>query len=284
MNNKILLVDGHNLLFRMFFGLPNKIPGKEGKSIHGIVGFIGTLIRTINLIRPTHLLIIFDSESGSFRDKMIIDYKGNRLRDWSKKPAKENPFSQLSGIKKTLDHLDWKYCEIDDVEADDIIASYVKEHQIDTEIIILSHDTDLLQLVGQKTKVFYQRGKMSVLFDSNKVKEKYGVEPKLLPDLKALTGDKTDNIAGVPKVGIKTAQKLIQQFGNIDKIFEQPSKIYPQNLQSKIIEYKDKIYQNLSLIKLDHKFDLPFKLSSIIIKPNSLNKKTIQLLKEIKLI
>ncbi len=282
--NKIILVDGPSLLFRMFFGLPAKIPGKDGKSIHGTVGFIGSLLKINSLIKPTHLLVVFDSETGSFRDEIVSDYKGNRIRDWSEFPDEENPYSQLSNIRKALDYLKWVHCEIENTESDDVIAAYVRNYQKSNKVVIVSHDTDLLQLVGLNTTVFYPRGKKSILYGLSEVENRYGIKSTLLADLKALTGDKTDNITGIPGVGLKTAGRIIQELGNIDKIFQQISKIYPEGLRSKIAKHKDKVYQNLSLIKLDHEVNLPFDLSAMCIQPNSWNKKTMKVLREIDLI
>lgn len=282
--NRILLIDGPSLLFRMFFGLPARIINKDGKSIHGIVGFIGSLLKINAVIKPTHLLVIFDSETGSFRNKIVSDYKGNRIKDWSKFSDEKNPYSQLSGIRKVLDYLNWAHCEIENTESDDVIAAYVRNYQKDNEVVIVSHDTDLLQLVSLSTTVFNLKGKKSVIYDLPKVEGKYGIEPKLLADLKALTGDKVDNIAGIPGIGPKTAGRMIREFGDINQIFQQISQISPERLQFKVAKYKDKVYQNLSLIKLDQEINLPFTLSTIRIHPNSWDRKTMQLLRELDLV
>lgn len=283
MDYKTVLVDGHNLLFRSFYGIPARIPGKDGKPIHGVVGFVGTLLKVANRLKPTHLLVVFDSESGSFRRQKEDGYKKDRIKDWSEFPDEENPFSQLSGIYQALDHMTWKYCEVEGVEADDVIASYAREISSKHEVFIVSTDSDLLQLVNDRVTLFYPRGKASVLYTPEKVREKYGIHPQQIPEFKALVGDKTDNIEGVPGIGPKTAAKLLGQFESVSKLCDCASMV-PGNLGIKINKFRDKILRNRALIKLDQELDLPFSINEIKIQRDSWNRKTMSVLREIGLI
>ncbi len=108
MGCKLLLIDGHNLLFRTFYGIPARIPGRDGQSIHGVVGFIGTLLKTLALLKMTHLMAVFDHEGGSFRNEADEHYKSNRPAEQA---DRDDPFSQLPMIYRTLDHLGWKHAE-----------------------------------------------------------------------------------------------------------------------------------------------------------------------------
>jgi DNA polymerase-1 len=203
--NKLLLFDGHNLLCKAFYGLPERLLA-NGRPIQGVVGFLGIMIKIINNIQPTHLLVVFDPEETPARALLYENYKGNR-RDFSDAPERENPFSQLAGIKTALEKLGIKYLEQPGHEADDMIASLAA--RADGEVIIVSTDTDFLQLVNGRIKVFRYHGKKSVLFNEAAVEEKYGVHPSRFIEYKALVGDKTDNITGVKGIGPKTAVKVI---------------------------------------------------------------------------
>lgn len=278
-----MLVDGHNLLFRSFYGIPARISDKDGKPIHGVVGFIGTLLKVANRLKPTHLLVVFDSESGSFKRQEEDGYKRGRIKDWSKFPDEENPFFQLAGIYRALDHMAWKYCEVEGVEADDIIASYAREVSSKHEVFIVSTDSDLLQLVNDRVTLFYPRGKASVLYTPEKVQEKYGVRSQQIPEFKALIGDKADDIEGVPGIGPKTAAKLLSQFGDVSKLCDYASTV-PGNLGIKINKFRGKILRNRALIKLDQELDLPFSINEIQIQKDSWNRKTMNILREIGLI
>jgi len=205
MNNTILLVDGHNLLFKAFYGIPARISAK-GIPIHGIIGFIGILKKIITQIQPTHLLVVFDSEDNLSRKQDFKDYKANR-KSFQDLPADKNPFSQLAGIKTALSHLLLVYVEPPGYEADDIIASYAC--QFNSNIIIASSDSDFFQLIDNRIKVYRYHGKKSILFDMDMVLKKYGVQPMQFLDFKSLIGDAADNICGIRGVGPKTAVKII---------------------------------------------------------------------------
>jgi DNA polymerase-1 len=282
--NEIILVDGHSLLFKAFFGIPARIIGTDNKPIHGVLGFIGILLKVVASFEPKYLLVVFDSEKGSFRQEIDSNYKKDRIQDWSELPNEENPFSQLSGIKKSLDYLNWKHCEVAGVEADDVLAAYTRKYHKSHHLVIVSTDSDLLQLVNENVKVFHPHGKKSVLYTPDKVQEKLGVEPTLIPDIKALMGDKTDSIQGIPGVGIKTAQKLISQFGHIEDLYEQTSAIKPAQLQNKVVDNRALVMKNVTMIRLNQSVNLPFELDTLRIGKDSWTKKTMYILRETELL
>ena len=274
MSDTILLVDGLNLLFRAFFGIPARIPGSDGQTIHGVVGFVGALLKALARFRPTHLVVIFDHEDGSFRDTMDENYKSNRTIR-----SDEDPHSQLPYIHRALDHVGWKHCQTPGFEADDIIAAYVRRFESEAQIIILTTDSDLLQLVKPGVSVFSPRGNEPVLYGPSEVEAKYGVAPRFIPDLKALTGDKTDNLAGVPGIGPKTASDLIQRFGGVPEIFAGLDAIKSNLVQGKLIANREQVLHNLLMIRLDQRTDLPFSLSELAITHESRQRKTMELLR-----
>jgi|SRR5690554_2676704 len=283
--DKLLLVDGHNLLFQMFYGMPSKIIGKDGNSCHGIIGFIGGLLKSVSMNKPDKLLVIFDGENNGIRKDINENYKANRI-DYSQVPFEENPFSQYEGITKALDYLNVLHFETNGCETDDIIASYVYHYHDEYDIIIQSSDNDFLQLVNKNVSLFKYRGKNSTRFTPQEVEEKFGVVPEKIAAFKSLVGDSSDNLKGVSKVGIKTAAKLLNEFETIDNIYKNIDKIKSNCIRKNLLEAKDLVYQNYSLISLEgcSFFTIPYIIDEL---DNSLNKKsykTINVLKEINIL
>lgn len=277
MGCKILLIDGHNLLFRMFYGIPAKISGRDGQSIHGVVGFIGALLKTLTLFEPTHLFVVFDREGGSCRNEADENYKSNRLVDQAER---ECPFTQLEYIYRTLDYIGWKHAETSGVEADDVIAACAECYRSEAEVVIMSTDSDLLQLIRPGVSLFCPRGKESILYSPAEVEAKYGVSPRFIPDFKALTGDHTDNLVGVPGIGPKTAKDLIQRFGGVPEILQSLDAIKRDLTRSKLIAHRAQVLHNLAMIRLDRQVPLPFSLSELAVPPDSWQCKTMELLRK----
>lgn len=279
MGYKLLLVDGHNLFFRAFFGIPARIPGRDGRPIHGVVGFIGTLLKTLARFEITHLIAIFDHENGSFRNQVDENYK--RRIDERLDRVDEDPFCQLELIYRALDHVGWRYTETPGLEADDLIAAYVRRYESEAEAIILSSDSDLLQLVKPGVSVFSPAGKNSILYGPAEVEAKFGVKPQFMPDLKALTGDKTDNLSGVPGIGTKRASELIRHRGGVSEIFAGLDAINSRTIVESLLAHRERVFHNLSMIRLDHEAALPFDLSELAVSPESWQQKTMEVLRAV---
>lgn len=172
----IILIDGHNLLFRMFYGIPASIKNTKGKEIRGLIGFIGSLKKIAKEWNPYSLLVIFDSETSKNNNlKIDTSYKANRI-DYTNIPEEKNPFSQLPLIKKALDYVRIPYLEIEKDEADDYIASVVTNPKWKCyQFIIVSTDTDFIQLVNKNTHLYVPRGKKSILYNDKEVIKKYNI-------------------------------------------------------------------------------------------------------------
>ena len=211
---KLLIIDGHNLLFQMFFGMPSRIINKDGKAIHGVLGFVGALKKIIKMTNATHIIVIFDGEHENDRAELLTDYKANRV-DYSTVPDEANPLSQLDDIYAALDFMKVIHIEATEFEADDAIASYVYRHGGAMQIVISSFDSDFFQLISDNVSVLRYRGEKSVICDEAYLQDKYGILPKQYVDFKSLMGDNADNIKGAEKVGSKTATQLISQFGDM---------------------------------------------------------------------
>ena len=257
--DRLLIIDGHNLLFQMFFGMPTKIIGERGVPIHGVIGFIGALNRMIDSYNPTHLLVMFDGETKNPRKDILEEYKANRP-DWSEVSDDENPFTQLPMIYEALDCMGVRHRETTVCETDDVIAAYAIKYGKECEVIIASFDSDYFQLVNDNVRVLRYRGKCSVICDSRYISERYGVPPSRYLDYKCLVGDSSDNIKGVKGVGPKTAAKLLDKFGTLDEIRARASEIENEKIRNAIMDSDEILARNLSLIKLTEGADMPFSL------------------------
>ena len=256
---KLLIIDGHNLLFQMFFGMPSIIINKDGKAIHGVLGFVGALKKIIKMTNSTHIIVIFDGEHESDRVELLTDYKANRV-DYSTVPDEANPFSQLDGIYAALDFMKVVHIEATELEADDAIASYVHRYGDAMQIVISSFDSDFFQLISDTVSVLRYRGEKSIICDEVYLQNKYGILPKQYVDFKSLMGDNADNIKGAEKVGPKTAAALINQFESLENVINNADKIAKPSIKASVLQCKDRLRINYQLIKLDDKnlpaFDL----------------------------
>ena len=259
---RLLIVDGHNLLFQMFFGMPARIYGKEHKPIHAVIGFVGALLKIIRLVEPSHVIVLFDSEVGSNRGALNLEYKANRI-DYTQVADEDNPFLQLADIMKALNYMNIKYHEAAGCEADDIVASYIKKYRESIKICVASKDTDFLQFVDDNVSIMIYRGKDSFSYDRERVLERFGVKPELFADYKALMGDQADNIKGVPRIGPKTAAKLLKRYNGIEELLANTDSIEPQHIRDSIEAHRSKILCNMELIQLKGEENLPFGLQEL---------------------
>lgn len=257
-----MVVDGSNLLFQMFYGMPARIVNKQGKAIQGTLGFVGALLKIIRMVQPTHIVVLFDGESENPRSELDPDYKGNRV-DYSQMLEEETPFSQLPDICSALDFMGIRRCETTVCEADDWIAGYAQSYSDSTEIVIVSQDSDFFQLIGDRVCVLRYRGDNSVLCDANYIQEKLGIDPAQYAAYKSLTGDTADNIHGVDKVGPKTAAALMQQFGDLETLIAKADSILKPSVRNSVLESVERIRKNYELIHLTGEQPLPFALEKL---------------------
>lgn len=251
MNTKpILLVDGHNLLFRMFYGIQNSIKNSNGIEIKGLIGFIGGIKKLALEFEPYSIVVVFDSETSRYNNEQIDEtYKANR-KDYNNIEESANPFSQLPFIKLALDYLNITNFEVIDNEADDYIASVVKTRN-NENFVIVSTDTDFIQLINQNISMYVQRGKNSILYDNELVIKKYNVLPEQYVAYKSLVGDKCDNIDGVKGIGKVTATEILS-YGTIENFIEKSEK---QRLINLLLSNYSKINKNQKLILLNNNID-----------------------------
>ena len=264
---KLLLVDGSNLLFQMFFGMPARIVNADGKPIQGTLGFVGALLKIVRMTSPTHMLVMFDGERGSERSCLDETYKANRP-DFSDVPEDENPFSQLPDIYAALDHLGITHFESDGCEADDLIAAYALKYGRDNDVVISSFDSDFWQLVTERVTVLRYRGDSTVICDEAYIKARCGIEPNRYADFKSLTGDTSDNIKGADKIGPKTAAALINEFGGLEDIISSADMIKKPSVRQSVIQNADRLRLNYRLIKLSGAAEVPADIGKIAYQYN----------------
>jgi len=260
--NKILLVDGMNLLFQMFYGMPARIPGKDGRAIQGTLGFVGALLKTIRREQPTHVAVVFDGECHNERRDLDENYKANRP-DWSQEDQEDIPFSQLPDIYRALDALGICHRETEDCEADDWIASFARTLGAQHPMVILSQDSDFFQLITDKVHILRYRGENSVLCDEAYIREKLGITPAQYADFKSLTGDASDNIRGADKIGPKTAAQLIRQLGSLENILSNAGQVTKPSVRNSLLEHQNRLRTNYKLIYLPGDAPLPFSLEEM---------------------
>lgn len=264
---RLLLIDGSNLLFQMFFGMPSRIVNADGKAIQGTLGFVGALLKIIRMTKPSHLLVLFDGEHENTRAQLNPDYKANRT-DYSTVPYDENPFSQLPDICAALNFLGIPYTEAADCEADDVLAAYALRLGREAEVIISSFDSDFFQLITENISVLRYRGEKTTICTPAFVAEKFGILPGQYADFKSLTGDSADNLRGAEKVGPKTAAALLSQFGNLQGILENAAEIKKPSVRESVIRNAQRLRTNYELIKLKPSSPLPFPLAALSFADN----------------
>lgn len=260
--NKLLIIDGHNLLFQMFFGMPSRIINKDGKAIQGTLGFVGALSKIIRLTEPTHIVTLFDGEHENDRTELNAEYKANRT-DYSAVAEEDSPFSQLPDVYAALDFIKIKHTEAAELETDDVIASYAMKYETKMQIVIASFDSDFFQLINDKVTVLRYRGDRTVICGSEYIQDKLGISPNQYADFKSLIGDSSDNIKGADKVGPKTATQLIGQFETLDNILQNAKQISKPSVRESIVKNTERIKVNYRLIKLDDKAHLPFVIDEL---------------------
>ncbi|MDD4874253.1 MAG: DNA polymerase I [Dehalococcoidales bacterium] len=238
MNKLLVLIDGNALVHRAYHALPPMTVKNTGEPVNAVYGLATMLIKIINDLKPDYLAIGFDRKAPTLRKQLFDEYKANR-------PATPlDLISQLARARELAEAFNMPVFEMDSYEADDIIGTLSRQaRNREIETIIVTGDADAMQLVSPEVKVLYPKPKSTfgdtTLYEKETVKERYGVPPENITDLKALVGDKSDNIPGVSGIGDKTAIKLIQTFGGIDNIYEHLDEVTPVKLREKLQQNED---------------------------------------------
>lgn len=259
MSEKLVLIDGHSILNRAFYGVP-MLNNAKGFPTNAIYGFLNILFKIVEDEKADYLTVAFDVNAPTFRHEMYGAYKGTR------KPMPEELRVQVPKMKEVLASMGVLLREQAGLEADDILGTLARRAEKEgLEVSLVSGDRDLLQIASEHIKIMIPRtkgGKTEVEpYYAGEVQAKYGVTPKQFIELKALMGDASDNIPGVPKVGEKTAAKLMAEYGSLDGIYEHLEEISQKSIRESLRENRGlaDLSKQLATIRTD--CDLPFSLA-----------------------
>ena len=259
MSSKIVLIDGHSILNRAFYGLPD-LTNAEGLHTNAIYGFLTIMFKLLEEEKPEYLTVAFDVHAPTFRHKMYAEYKGTR------KPMADELRQQVPVIKEVLHAMGVKTIECAGLEADDLIGTLSNRCENEgMEVTVISGDRDLLQLATEHVKIGIpktKQGKTEIEdYYAKDVEERYQVTPKEFIDLKALMGDTADNIPGVPSIGEKTATKIITQYHSIEEAHEHVDELKPPRASKALSEHWDLAVLSKELATINVKADFPYELS-----------------------
>ena len=237
MNKKLVLIDGHSILNRAFFGLPD-LTNSEGMHTNAVYGFLNILFKILEEEKPDYLTVAFDVHAPTFRHKMFDAYKGTRS------PMDDALRQQVPLMKEMLTAMGVRIVEMEGYEADDILGTIAGMGEREgMDVSVVSGDRDLLQLATEHVKIRIPKTKKTGTeiedYLAADVKARYMVTPKEFIDVKALMGDTADNIPGVPGIGEKTATALIEKYGNIEAVHEDAANVKPPRASKNIVEFWD---------------------------------------------
>lgn len=263
MSKKLVLIDGHSILNRAFFGLPD-LTNSQGVHTNAIYGFLNIMFKILEEEKPDYLTVAFDVHAPTFRHKMFEEYKGTR------KPMADELRQQVPLIKEMLKAMGITIVEKEGYEADDILGTLsVKAEKEGMDVAVISGDRDLLQLATEHVMIRIPKTKKTGTeienYLADDVVEKYGVTPKEFIDVKALQGDTADNIPGVPGIGEKTAGALIAKYHSIEAVYEDAPNVKPPRASKNIVEFWDQavMSKELATIITDAPVDYEFKDAQI---------------------
>ena len=259
MNQKIVLIDGHSILNRAFFGLPD-LTNSEGLHTNAIYGFLTIMFKILDEEKPDYLTVAFDVHAPTFRHKMYEDYKGTR------KPMADELRQQVPVIKEVLHAMGIKTIECAGLEADDLLGTLSRRCEEEgMEVSVISGDRDLLQLATDHVKIRIPKTKQGRTevedYYAADVKERYQVTPTEFIDLKALMGDTADNIPGVPSIGEKTATKIITEYHSIENAHDHVDELKPPRASKALAEHWDMAVMSKTLATIEVHADFPYELS-----------------------
>ena len=260
------LIDGSGYIFRAYYALPPLSRKSDGLPTGAVSGFCSMLFKLLedskskeNQQRPSHFAVIFDSARNTFRNEIYRDYKANRSE------APDDLVPQFEYIRKSVLAFNLPSVELINYEADDLIATYVDKILANgAKVTIVSSDKDLMQLYKKDVRIFDPMKNKFISYVD--VKNKFGVDPDKIVDVQSLAGDSSDNVPGVPGIGIKTAAELINKYGNLEKLLKSAKEIKQNKRRETLIENKDKALISKKLVTLKHDAPIEKDLSEFRLK------------------
>lgn len=269
--NKLLLIDGNSIAFRAFYAVQNyeSFKTKTGLHTNAVLFFNNMLESILEQEQPSHVLIAFDAGKTTFRHAFFTDYKAGR----AKTPGEFK--EQMPYIRELIEAQGITHYELTDYEADDIIGTLAKrEASADCEVVILSGDKDLTQLASENVRVEVTSRGVSelVTYTPEFIKEKYGLEPLQIIDMKGLAGDNSDNIPGVTRVGEKTALKLLHEYGSVEGLYEQIDQLKPSKMKENLINDQEQAFLSKKLATIDTEAPIDIAVDQLVYAGKDLDK------------
>lgn len=265
MARRLFLLDASSLFYRAFYAIP-RLRNSKGFPTNALSGFCSMLLKIKEKYAPDYAAVVFDAAKKTFRNEIYKDYKATRQK------MPEDLAAQIPYLKKIPALLGFFSIENEELEADDIIATLTRAHSEDCEVVIVTTDKDLFQLINKEADDQDKPGVIALdeakerRIGIKEVVEKFGVEPCRLRHLLALTGDRSDNVPGIPGVGEKTAAKLLSEFKDIDNLIANACKVKNERLRMLIIDNSDKLKMSLRLVELKTDGRLDADLASLSVK------------------
>ena len=257
----LMIMDGHALVRRAWHGMREPLNVRAtGEEVTAVFGFLNTFLKAINDWKPTHCVITFDVSAPTFRHKQYAEYKAHRP------PTPPELRSQFVRVRQLMESFKVPIKEMEGFEADDVMGTLVRQaEEQKIETLILTGDSDILQLVTPWVRVLLSYGvRNQDVYDEAAVKERYGgLGPEVVADIKALQGDTSDNIPGVPKIGAKSAIRLLTAYGTVENLYEHLDEVTPAGAQKTLRENKDLAFMSkeLTTIRRDVPLDLDLEMS-----------------------
>ncbi len=260
------LIDGSGYIFRAYYALPPLTRKSDGLPVGAVSGFCNMLFKLLedsksddNLEKPTHFAVIFDSARKNFRNEIYSEYKGNRS------DAPDDLIPQFEYIRKSVKAFNLPSIELINYEADDLIATYVEKIlDLGAKVTIVSSDKDLMQLYKKGVRIYDPM--KNKFINKDDVHNKFGVTPEKVIDVQSLAGDSTDNVPGVPGIGVKTAAELINQYGTLENLLKNASKIKQNKRRETLINNKDDAIISKKLVTLKKNVPVKNKIEEFILK------------------
>jgi len=252
---RLMLLDGYGLVYRGYYALP-PLTTSRGELVNGAFGFCSIVLHGFQDLKPDYVAVSFDLPNPTFRHEQYAEYKATRQR------MPDDLRDQFPKVREVVKALRIPIYELTGYEADDVIGTLTRQVEgiEDLETTIVTVDLDMLQLVGPRTRLMTTRSGVenTVIYDVARIDERFGLRPDQMVDYKALKGDPTDNIPGVPGVGEKTAAKLIRDFTSLDELFARLAEVQPEKLRLRLDEHRDQVLRGRELSQIVR--DLPVSL------------------------
>jgi DNA polymerase-1 len=252
--DRLMLLDGNGLIYRGYFALP-PLTTSKGELVNAVFGFASIVLRGFQDLNPKYVAVAFDLQGPTFRHEQYAEYKATRTR------MPDDLRDQFPKVRRIVAAMGIPVYELAGYEADDVIGTLTLEAEAkDLETTIVTGDLDMLQLVTSQTKLMTTRMGVqnTIIYDVDRIQERYALRPDQMLDYKAIKGDSTDNIPGVPGIGEKTAGKLINQFGSLIGLYDHLDEVMPEKLRAPLLEAKERVIRSRELMRILR--DLPVAL------------------------